>query len=1002
MKSGVWFAAVALLASCATPLFAQSSYPSRLDDPRAVYVTKDQFGAHADGVGDDADALQQASDRVQETTRQGVVFVPEGRYRLGKTVYVWQGIRLIGYGARRPVFVLGRNTPGFQEGSGHYMVHFADNRPQPGGPLVDASEFTFYSGMSNIDFELQDGNPAAVAIRFHVAQHSTLTHMDFHLGSALAALEDIGNQASDIHVFGGKYGILTKRTSPNWQFLLMDSSFDGQSVAAIHTQEVGFTLIRDRFAHVPVAMEIAAGEVEQLYGRDLQLEDVRTAAVALGNARNLRSEVTLTNVACSNVPHFVQGAAPIAAPSRYYVEDRFSIGLEIGDDGRERGIETHHRERSVSRPAPAVASDIPALPPMSAWVDVRTLGVKGDGVADDTAALRAAVDAHRVLYFPTGIYRLTGTLTLRPETILVGMNPGTTQLTVLDGTDGFQGDGAPVPLLLAPTGGTNIVTGIGIATGVVNPRAGGVVWMAGRTSMLEDMTFVPGRATNLNPPPAGRGFGGFGPGGARGVPPAGAAGRAGGPAAGRGGPPPAGRGGGVNYNDTQNPDLWVKDDGGGIFRGLWTHNTFAKAGFRVENTSTPSRVYQLSCEHHYRVETEFHNVRNWEIYALQTEEENPAGAEAIAGEIQGSRDVLFANTYMYRVSRNVLPKTYALMVRDSDTIAFENMKVFSQTRIAFDNAVFEEGSGVAVRARDFTHFVVRDGVKAPAPLPVPAAIFGTGAKLERVATGFGNASGLTADDTGRVFFTDAARHNIYRWNAGSKQAEIIAEIPGQPMVLGFVRPSVLLAVAYERMVYALDVAQAGPAQPLAETADAAPGTALLLPVGLHNQLWMLNDLLEHRGYLYRQGSNTAVIRVVSDEHRGYFYAPGTTTAIMAGGTWRPLLQSSQLAVFSPGDEHPLTSEDDGRTYTAKLESSGKLTTSVFAERGGTSVVTDAAGNVYVASGQVYIYDRTGRQIGILEVPERPSSLTFGGADRHTLFIGARTSMYAIRTVAAGR
>ena len=52
--------------------------------------------------------------------------------------------------------------------------------------------------------------------------------MDFRVGSALAALEDIGNQASDIHVFGGKYGIITKRTAPVWQFLLMDSSFEGQ------------------------------------------------------------------------------------------------------------------------------------------------------------------------------------------------------------------------------------------------------------------------------------------------------------------------------------------------------------------------------------------------------------------------------------------------------------------------------------------------------------------------------------------------------------------------------------------------------------------------------------------------------------------------------------------------------------------------------------------------------------------------------------------------------
>jgi len=130
------------------------------------------------------------------------------------------------------VFVLGKDTPGFQEGMGKYMVHFAGNRPMGNRPFSDASEVTFYSGMSNVDFEMQDGNPAAIGIRFHVAQHSSLQHMDFHVGSCRAAMEDIGNQASDIHIYGGTYGIITKRTAPVWQFLLMDSSFEGQSEAA--------------------------------------------------------------------------------------------------------------------------------------------------------------------------------------------------------------------------------------------------------------------------------------------------------------------------------------------------------------------------------------------------------------------------------------------------------------------------------------------------------------------------------------------------------------------------------------------------------------------------------------------------------------------------------------------------------------------------------------------------------------------------------------------------
>ena len=86
---------------------------------------------------------------------------------------------------------------------------------------------------------------------------------------------------------------------------------------------------------------------------------------------------------------------------------------------------------------------------------------------------------------------------------------------------------------------------------------------------------------------------------------------------------------------------------------------------------------------------------------------------------------------------------------------------------------------------------------------------------------------------------------------------------------------------------------------------------------------------------------------------------------------------------------------------AKLDSYRTLSTTNFTERGGTSVVTDSAGNVYIASGQVWIYDRNGKEIGVLEVPERAGGLAFGGPDKRTLFIGARSSLYSIRTKAPG-
>lgn len=988
MISGRTGLAAILLCLCVAAAHAQSVYTARPDDPLAAYLTAADFGAHGDGLADDTDALQHAIDRVQQTTHHGVVFIPAGRYRLTRTVHVWAGIRLIGYGRTRPVFLLAPNTPGFgpdhitppsidQEfvtpaAASRYMLWFTDERPPSGQPIGDASEFTFFSALSNIDFEIGAANPAAVAIRFNVAQHSFISHANFHLRSGYAAIEQIGNQASDIHVHGGSYGIITGKTSPAWQFLLMDSSFDGQRSAAISTHDAGFTLVRVRIADTPIAIQIPHGEVEQLYARDLTLSNIAQTAFSLGDVKNFRSEITLENIACEHVHHFLEGLQDIADASAIpgpslFIEDHFSLGLDVGPDGREGGIHLHHHEVALSHEPPDVATDIPTLPAMETWVNVHTLGAKGDGATDDTAALQHAIDTHQTLYFPSGFYRLTASLHLRPDTVLIGFNPFSTELVLNNADPHLQGSGPAIPMLIAPHNGTNIVTGFGIATGNANPRAAGIEWLAGPHSMLEDVDFIRGHSEFVAALE---------------------------PAA----PKPAAQRDPMQL-DAQYPALWIHNGGGGILRGIWSHGGTAHAGLLIENTSAPGTIYQFSCEHHMRHEVRIDHASNWTIYDLQTEEEKPEGADADAIELTSAHDLLFANTYMYRVSRNTMPKLYAVVAHNSANITFANVKVFSQTRLAFDNTVLDQGSGVAVRAHDFTHFALTNTPPHDAPLPLPPA-FASNATLAKLATGFSNASGLTADSTGTIFFTDAANHTIYRYDPAQHTATVLAKTDGSPQVLAFVAPSSLLAINNEKSISRIDVTT-GALIDIPATMALNPDTLLLLPVGLHNQLAQLTWMLAHEGFVFRTGSNTARRSDLQPEPRSYFYAPNSTSAIMAGGTWRPLLQSSQLAPFSPGDRHYIASEDDAQTWSAQLSASEALTTQLFAERGGTSVVSDTAGNVYIAGSQLFVYDRNGHQIGTLEIPERPSSLCFGGPDHRTLFIGARASLYAIEAVAPG-
>jgi sugar lactone lactonase YvrE len=65
-----------------------------------------------------------------------------------------------------------------------------------------------------------------------------------------------------------------------------------------------------------------------------------------------------------------------------------------------------------------------------------------------------------------------------------------------------------------------------------------------------------------------------------------------------------------------------------------------------------------------------------------------------------------------------------------------------------------------------------------------------------------------------------------------------------------------------------------------------------------------------------------------------------------------------------------------------------------ANRGGESAAVDGKGNVYVANGQVFVYSPDGKEIGRIDVPERPLQLIFGGDDGRTLFILTHHALYA--------
>ena len=66
------------------------------------------------------------------------------------------------------------------------------------------------------------------------------------------------------------------------------------------------------------------------------------------------------------------------------------------------------------------------------------------------------------------------------------------------------------------------------------------------------------------------------------------------------------------------------------------------------------------------------------------------------------------------------------------------------------------------------------------------------------------------------------------------------------------------------------------------------------------------------------------------------------------------------------------------------------------------VRVDVEGRVYCAgAGGIWVFTRDGARLGIIPTPEAPANLTFGGDDLRTLFVTARSSVYAFRTAVPG-
>lgn len=966
----------------------QSVFTDRPVDEAAVYFTPQEFNLKADGRTDVSDAFQEALRQAKHKENGcGILFIPEGEYKLSKTIYIPSGVRIIGYGKKRPVFVLTEKAPGFQKvtretAKGKYLFWFISGDYRSGGHVSDANAGTFYSSMMNVDIRIEDGNPNASAIRAHFAQHCSVSHVTIHVGKGRAGIVDAGNHLENITVYGGEYGIDTDKSAPGWPVMLLNSYFEGQRKSAVLTNEGGLTIVRLKAKNVPVAVEIKKDAPDRLFMEDCIFENIHRTGIILTDAGNAATQINLRNIQCKDVPQFAHERftnQTVPGKGKTYRVTRFTFGFNADNLEDVPQIARQVETESIQSITPLDATDTPMLPATGQWVNIRDLGAKGDGFSDDTHIFKEAIEKYTDIYLPQGWYVVKEPLTLKPNTNLIGLHPGTTILLTLGGNPAFSGFGAPQAQLTTPKGGKNIVCGIFLNADAYNYRAVNCKWMAGEGSYMYDVKFSghdkarffhngQSAANPLETP----------------LPVT-----------------PETHDLITRAWDNQHWSLWITDGGGGTFRDIWTANEYSSAGLYISHTETPGRIYGMSLEHHLRHEAIFRNVANWKIYDFQFEVE-AEGTDTQPLDLIGCRNLTFANLYSYRVSRMLKPYPSAIRTWDCKDLEFLNIHNYAHARIKFTSnaSLYDVNTRHEARRWELARLYLTGKESRKYPLS------GEPGKVEPIVSGFEFIDGLTKDSRGNIYFCEHRMRRIYRLDATTGQVTPIADFPWNAIALACDTQDNLLVVT--KYI----------SQPGYNNDDTRNGNRPLFGWKGAGGLWGFNYVPrvyairpDHPEESFRALPLQDMRQVPAPQQIYYlgnrtitqneyytgrkpercFLAPDGVTLIPY---YEDLFRCSSLVKAVPGESVYLLDEYHQRVIRADIDTRGFLQNCrIFADGGDRSVTTDSEGNVYVTDGDISVFSATGRLIRTIKVPERPTSLLIS---KDELYITAVSTLYRMK------
>jgi hypothetical protein len=502
-----------------------------------VDVTAPPFDADPTGREDSTHGIQRAMEYARE--HYLVTYFPPGRYLVSDTLSCAQQLIrrttlkllnasegpcvLLGSrsGSTRPVIVLAPNSPGFADPATPKHVINIWARSYLKTPEDHQPSVSYNQQVLNLDVEIGRGNSGAIGIMLRGAQGSGVQESRIDATHGFAGIDagsGTGGSQAGVTVIGGRYGLYMLKTLP--APTIAGVTLIGQTESAIlyggnqTLSAVGVRIV------VPPG---ATGPALRVQGRSAQLGQVSLvdsqiefeAADSTNVAIRTDSAVYLANVYVKNASSIVNiDSTPVLAgrTSGWRLIKEYAVGVRPPPYSTPLGMIQYEAPLYIDGVRQTAAYSMPGADlveppadlqsrhlwpedfpgwesPGAANVKLPPYSARGDGIADDTAAIQRAIDENEIVFIPKGYYRVSQPLLLRSTTKLVGASKTLSSIMSDPDAPAFSDPSNPSPVIrtVDDPNATTVLASIHVRAPVDSQGAYALQWRAGRNSVFRNV-----------------------------------------------------------------------------------------------------------------------------------------------------------------------------------------------------------------------------------------------------------------------------------------------------------------------------------------------------------------------------------------------------------------------------------------------------------------------------------------------------------------------------------